>query len=93
LEKLVANPENGSGPVSQNALPETVMAVLRNGPGPFWNSLWWFYETTPARFGSRSGHSTKQHPPISEVVTVVMKMIPTRFDGRYRVLGNDPHPF
>jgi hypothetical protein len=39
FEKLVANPENGRGRVFQNALPETIMAVLRNGPGPFRRSF------------------------------------------------------
>ena len=79
LGKLVDNPENGAGPVFQNALPETVMDVLQNGPGPFQRSLCPFSKTTPTRFGGRSGRSTKRPPPVLAVVLAVLE--------------NDPHPF
>jgi hypothetical protein len=39
LEKLVANPDNGHVLVFQNTVPESVMPVLQNDPGPFWRSL------------------------------------------------------
>jgi hypothetical protein len=75
----VANAENGAGPVFQNALPETVMAVLRNGPGPFWQSFWSLYRTILARSGGRYGRFEKRTSPVSEVVLTVLR--------------NDPHPF
>jgi hypothetical protein len=34
-EKLVADPDSGHVPVFQNTVPESVMAVLRNGPARF----------------------------------------------------------
>jgi hypothetical protein len=71
LEKLVADPDNGQVPVFQNTLPESVMAVLRNGPGPFWRSLCPFYKTTPPCFGGRSARSTKRPHPVMAVVMPV----------------------
>jgi hypothetical protein len=107
LEKLVANPENGTGPVFQNALPETVMAVLRNSPGPFRRSLWLLFKTTPSRCGGRSGRSTKRPHPVSAVVLVVIqndpgpfrrsfwslyRTTPARFGGRYGRSEKRPSP-
>jgi hypothetical protein len=64
LEKIVANPDNGAVPVFHNALPDTVMAILRSDPGPFWRSFRSSYETTPARFGGRFGRPTKRPRPV-----------------------------
>ena len=75
----MADPDNGQVPVFQNTLPESVMAVLRNGPGPFWRSLCPFYKTTPARFGGRYARSAKRPHPVLAVVLAVLQ--------------NDPHPF
>jgi hypothetical protein len=82
LEKLVANPDNGAVPVFQNALPESGMAVLRNGPGPFWRLFWSFYRTTPARFGGRHARSTKRPRQIRRSLCPFYKTAPARFGGR-----------
>jgi hypothetical protein len=71
LEKIVANLENGSVPVFQNALLESFMAVLRNGPGSFRRSFCPFSKTTPTRFCGRSGRYIERPPPVLAVFMVV----------------------